>query len=96
MEELTNTEKTVLAHLALHQRILSNEAAVKKIFGGDEAARKKTLTDMRDRGLIKHYKYIRHDLQYIALSPQSKSLAAQLVRDARQGSWTPENISLGE
>jgi hypothetical protein len=96
MDELTNTEKTVLAHLSLHHRIQPWEPAVKKIFGGDEAARKQTLTSLRDRGWIKHYKYARHDLQFITASDKGSVLGSELVFQARKGDWKPENIELGE
>jgi hypothetical protein len=96
MDELTNTEKTVLAHLALHHRITPWEPSVKRIFGDDEDARKKTLTSMRDRGWIKHYNYVRHDLQFITPSPKGSTLGYTLLKEARAGKWTPENITLGE
>ena len=96
MDEFTNTEKTVIAHLSIHHRIVSNEPAVQKIFGGNEDERKKVLTSLRDRGFLKHYKRKNPDLQYIVPSMQARTLGSGFCSEARSGKWTPENITLGE
>jgi hypothetical protein len=96
MEELTNPEKTVVAHLAVHHRIQPGEPAVVKIFGGDQAERRKVLTSLRDRGFIQHYRRPADDIEFICPSAKGEVLGRALLKQAKGGVWAPDNIELGK
>lgn len=99
MEDVfTNPEKTVLAHLTFHHRIQPNEPAVQKIFGNDEAERRKVLTSLRDRGYIQHYRRNQIDkIEFICPSEMGDRVGRKVIQDFRSGSFTPENgLQLGD
>jgi len=95
-EELNNLEKTVLAHLTIHHRIQPSEPTVVKIFGGDQGLRRKTLTSLRDRGYIQHFRRALDNIEFICPSDTGDLIGRNMIHAARKGSWQPENISLGE
>lgn len=96
MDELTNQEKTVIAHLAVHHRIQPGEPAVVKIFGGDQVERRRVLTSLRDRGFIQHYRRPVDGIEFICPSEKGEAFGRECLRQATWGLWTPVNIDLGK
>lgn len=96
-DTFTNPEKTVLAHLVVHHRIQPNEPAVKKIFGGDEAERRRVLTSLRDRGYLRHYRRtVGEKIELIVTSDSGDAIGRQVLQSFRSGEFTPENgLQLG-
>jgi len=82
----TLQEKTLLAHLAIHDLIQTREPDVLQIFGGDDELRKSTLRKLRDSGVIKHY---RRKVDSIELIAPKDPICYVFQSEAQKGLWEP-------